>query len=85
MEMDVLSVTCDTQNVALKCGASNPLRRRFPSDKYFALHCNWIVNSAECGLTGATCNRTLDNCRTNNNAPRFGGFPGLENGGLRFA
>ena len=102
MEFEVLQATCTAQWVTLKCGASNPLRRRFPADKYFAGHCNWQFNSAavvalgsnvgaECGYSGpytgdlATCKRTLADCEAHSNAPRFGGFPGLESGGLRFA
>jgi phage-related protein len=102
MEFEVLQATCTAQWVTLKCGASNPLRRRFPADKYFAGHCNWQFNSAavvasgsnvgaECAYAGpytgdlATCKRTLADCEAHSNAPRFGGFPGLESGGLRFA
>ena len=98
MEFEVLQVTCTAQWATLKCGASNPLRRRFPCDKYFAGHCNWQFNSpavraaatgigAECAYTGSdtTCDRTLAACEAKNNAPRFGGFPGLQSGGLRFA
>jgi len=98
MEFEVLQATCTAQWVTLKCGASNPLRRRFPADKYFAAHCNWQFNSPivrasgshlgdECAYAGSdtTCDRTLAACEAKSNAPRFGGFPGLESGGLRFA
>ena len=98
MEFEVLQATCTAQWVTLKCGASNPLRRRFPADKYFAGHCNWQFNSPavrsaglhigdECAYAGSdtTCDRTLAACEAKSNAPRFGGFPGLQSGGLRLA
>lgn len=96
MDFEVLSATCNSLWVSLKCGASNPLRRRFPVDKFFASHCNHQFNSpavrasgsgvgAECAYAGSdtTCNRNLDDCIAKNNAGRFGGFPGLEPGGLQ--
>ena len=87
MDFDVLSATCSAQWVSLKCGASNPLRRRFPGDKYFAGHCNWQFKGAECAYSGGdtTCERNLTACEAKSNTGRFGGFPGLANGGLRFA
>lgn len=96
MNFEVLSATCNSLWVSLKCGASNPLRRRFPVDKFFANHCNHQFNSpavrasgsglgAECAYTGSdtVCNRNLDACIAKDNAGRFGGFPGLEPGGLQ--
>jgi len=97
MDFEVLSTTCAEDWVSIKCGASNPMRRRL-LDKYFAMHCNWQFNSpavraantgigAECAYSGTdtTCNRTLSTCRAKSNAARFGGCPGLEVGGFRFA
>lgn len=84
MDFEVLSSSYNSQWITFKCGASNPLRRRF-LDKYFATHCNWQYKSVECASASAdaTCDRTLTTCRAKNNAPRFGGYPGLDAGGLR--
>jgi hypothetical protein len=97
VDFEVLNTTCNAQWVVFKCGTFNPLRRRL-LDKYFALHCNHHFNSpavrasgdntgCECGYTGSdtTCKRTLEACVAKNNSAYFGGFPGLENGGIRFA
>jgi lambda family phage minor tail protein L len=88
MDFEVISSTCSSQWVEITLGASNPLRRRFPLHRYIAAHCNWQYRSIECGYNQsfpATCNRTLSDCITRNNGPRFGGFKGLASGSLRLA
>lgn len=84
MNFEVLSSSYNSQWIIFKCGASNPLRRRL-LDKYFATSCIWQFKSVECAYAGAdlTCDRTLTACRAKDNNLRFGGFPGLDPGGLR--
>ena len=80
---EVLSTKCDTHWVSFTLGGWSLLRRRMPLYRYIAGHCRWSVNSVECGLTGATCNRTYANCKTNANTARYGGFMGLNSAGLK--
>ena len=85
MTFYVLSCVCNAQWVTFNLGAPSPLRKRFPLYRYIASHCNWQYRGAECGYNGAIadCTRTLDDCRNHGNSARFGGFPGLQGGGLR--
>lgn len=84
-EFEVLSSSYNSQWITLKCGASNPLRKRFPLDKYFANHCTWQFKGAECSYVGidTSCDRTLKACKLKANTARFGGSPGLDPNGLR--
>ena len=90
-ELEMLYDILDSESTGLWAtfthGAPNPLRSRFPRNRYIAQHCNWIFKEAECTYVGAEtiCDRTLDACRAYNNSARFGGFPGLNAGGLRLA
>lgn len=86
MDFEVLASACDAQWITFELGAPNPLRRRFPTDRYIANHCNFQYKSAECGYGGnlTTCKRTLTDCRAHGNSVRFGGFPGLAPGSTRF-
>lgn len=83
MEWTLLSASCKGDWITFTLGGANPLNRRCPLYRYIALHCKWQPNSAECGLTGITCARTLDACRAHGNSRRFGGYPGLAQGGVR--
>lgn len=87
LTFDVLSAECTPQWVSLKCGPANPMRRRFPLYRYIARYCNWQFKGVECGYTGSDtiCRRSYDACKSKGNLPRFGGFPGLDAGGLRVA
>lgn len=87
MLYDILVSESNAEWVTFTLGAPNPLRSRFPKNKYISFHCNWIFKEAECAYVGAEtqCNRTLEACTAYNNAHRFGGHPGLKAGGLRVA
>lgn len=82
LECEVLSSEATAQWVSFKCGPANPMRRRCPLYRYLARYCNWRPYSIECGKD-VPCDRTYANCLSNDNVARFGGFPGLEAGGLR--
>ena len=83
MDFSVLSATAPDMQIIIKLGVPNPLRQRYPADRYIASHCNWQPNSVECSLTGIVCNRTYDRCLALVNTRRFGGKLGMENNNLR--
>ena len=87
MTFDVLATQADAQWVTFTLGAPNPLKRRFPPYRYIAQYCNWEFKSRECNYQGSatSCNRTWDNCQALNNTKRFGGYLGLNPGGVRIA
>ncbi len=70
-------------------GASNPFTQRFPPYRILKNHCRYVFKDANCAYAGgiATCNKTLARCREifGSSDPRFGGFPGVGIGGIRFA
>lgn len=83
--LDVLKAEISEKFITFTMGAPSPLIQRFPLERYLALHCRWRFKSCECGYAGAltTCDRTLEQCRTRDNAERFGGFPGLSSDAVR--
>lgn len=87
MTFDVVSCSTDINWVNFGLGAPNPLRRRFPLHRYLPSNCRWVSNfkGAECAYAGidSTCKGTYDDCLLKANQVRFGGFKGLEAGGLR--
>lgn len=53
-----------------------------PRHRFLRERCRWVYKSKQCGYDGAlpTCDKTLseaDGCTVHDNAPRFGGFPGI--------
>lgn len=86
---EILASVADATYVALTLGCPSPLNRRFPLYRYLSDSCRYVSNfkGAECGYSGSdsTCEGTLDACRLKSNSARFGGFPGLGKGGIRFA
>lgn len=80
--LDVIGAQDDPQWATFQLGPPRSLRRRHPLHAYIAGHCRWKVNSIECGLVGATCDRTFKGCEANNNLEHFGGEVGL-GGGIR--
>lgn len=91
-QFKVMSSSCNDRNITLSLGASNPLMQKFPLFRYFHDHCNWKYRSMDCGYSGADpggtyadpCQRNLESCEARNNDARFGGFPGLAPGGIKF-
>ena len=85
MTFDILATEVTAQWVSFTLGAPNPLRRRFPTYRFIAEHCNWEFKSPACGYSGPAtyCNRTFENCMQLQNTRRFGGFKGLAPGGIR--
>ena len=96
MYFTIMGATVDETFVTFILSTPSPLKKRFPQDKYIARYCNWTFNSpavraagtnagVECGYLGAdtTCERTKDACELKANLPKFGGYPGLVEDGLR--
>jgi len=91
----ILTCASDSKWISLTLGGVSPLRRPFPLYRYVALYCRWqfdtsVNPSPECGYrtygdgTGkTTCKRTWEDCKAHANTERFGGFIGLQTGGLR--
>lgn len=85
-EFTITGVKSTAEWITFTLGGPNPMRRRFPPEKYLAGYCRYAhFKGSECGYAGpaTSCGRSLDNCRTLSNSHRFGGFPGLQPGGLR--
>lgn len=89
LTFEVIGASSDVHQINFILGMPNPLNKRFPLFRYIANHCNWVsrFKGVECGYAGVetTCNGTLARCRELSNSPRFGGFIGLDTGGVRFA
>lgn len=95
MDFEVIATESDPYFVHFTLGSPNPMNRRYPFYRYLANHCPWQFNqlpgkeglSPECGYTGAdtSCNRSLADCQGKNNSGRFGGCPGLNKMGIRYA
>ena len=85
LEYTIMQTDCSSQAVTFALGAANPLRRAFSPYRFIRNHCNWVYKSAECGYTDylTTCKRNYDDCVAHSNAPRYGGFMGLDSKGFR--
>lgn len=81
----VMSTKCDENWVVFSLGRSVLLSRRYPKYRALPSTCPLHYKGARCGYAGvmATCDRTLNACRDHDNAPRFGGRPGLQAKGAR--
>lgn len=71
-------------------GAENALLQSFPRRRQTRDFCQWRYKGSECGYVGgmASCDLTLqgDNgCDVHGNSLRFGGYPGLNSNGYRYA
>lgn len=71
----------DNTWIEFTLGAESPMRRRFPLYQAIPQHCSWVAQfkGAECKYAGAdaTCEGTLNDCRSKLNTPNFGGRPGM--------
>lgn len=97
LNFEVVGAESSAQWATFTLGVPNPLSKLFPLHRYIANHCNWVsrFKGVECGyvshlvgglpVIATTCDGTLSNCRILNNSARFGGFIGLDLGGVRFA
>lgn len=82
----VTKLTATEQWVTLTVGTSYSPHSRRPEGKYTKNMCRYKeFAGAQCGYTGTeykTCNRSLTDCRKRGMSQRFGGFPGIDQGGV---
>ena len=85
MTFEVVACSTNAQWVVFTLGAPNPLRQRFPLDRYIPTHCCWRFKGVECGYAGeeTECNHTYTTCVALGRQQSFGGFLGLRSGKLR--
>ncbi len=92
---EILSCSSNENWIIFELGSPNPIRRRFPLHRYLADYCPWAGYfmaasvAVECGYPVAgsgftSCDGTLQTCKARGNSSRFGGFPGLGRGGIKF-
>ena len=82
----ITKLTVNEQWVTATVGTSyNPHSRR-PEGKYTKNSCRYKeFGGPQCGYKGTdytSCNRTLSDCRKRGCSSRFGGFPGVDQGGI---
>lgn len=80
----VLDCKIDEQWVTFTLGNDYSARTRRPLDRYMKNNCRFKYKGLRCGYNGnkATCAHTLEDCRAHNNSTRFGGFVGIDQGGI---
>lgn len=80
----VTDATASEQWVTFSLGNSYPSQARRPWDTYKKNNCAFRYKGPECACTSDLegCNHTLADCRARGNSKRFGGFPGIDQGGL---
>lgn len=82
----VTHVIVNQQWVTMTVGTSYSPHSRRPINRYMKNNCRYrTFKGPECGCTNAaytTCDRTLTACKIRGNSKRFGGFPGIDQGGI---
>lgn len=86
---EVIGTSASEWVISIRLGAESPLARQFPARTQMKDRCSWKYKSAECGYTGSmpTCDLSLqgaNGCAAHNNTINFGGFPGIQNRGIRY-
>jgi hypothetical protein len=93
LQFTVKQTVSEAKLVHFKCGAASPLRRLFPTFKYWPNSCIWQYKSGVgCIYSGsmATCSKTIDGptgCQAHfpGQVLPFGGFPGIDTNGISAA
>lgn len=86
---EIISASSSDFQVSWTLGMQNLIDQKFPGRTQFRDRCGLRYKGSECGYVGPlpTCSYTLtgsNGCQAHNNAPQFGGFPGLMNNGRRY-
>ena len=82
----ITKLTVTEQWVTATLGIAYSPHSRRPEGRYMKNNCRYKeFGGPQCGYTGTeytTCSRTLADCRKRGMSKRFGGFPGLDQGGI---
>lgn len=80
----VKATTVNENKVTFTLGNAYPAKSRRPYRRYMKNNCPFKYKGVMCGASSsyASCNHTLKDCRARGNSTRFGGFPGIPQGGL---
>lgn len=80
----VKATTVTESKVSFTLGNAYPAKARRPYRRYMKNNCPFKYKGVMCGASSshASCNHTLKDCRARGNSTRFGGFPGIPQGGL---
>jgi phage-related protein len=86
---EVVGTSANEWVITIRLGAESVLSRQFPGRTQMKDRCSWRYKSAECGYIGSmpSCDLSLqgaNGCAAHNNTVNFGGFPGIQNRGLRY-
>lgn len=86
---EIVGSSANDYVVTLYLGAESVLTRLFPTRTQMKDRCSWRYKGTECGYTGSmpTCDLSLqgaNGCAAHSNTVNFGGFPGIQNRGLRY-
>jgi phage-related protein len=93
LQFQIKQARCKAKTVEIKCGAPSPMRRLFPTYKFWPNACIWRYKSGVgCTYSGsmATCSKTIDGatgCKAHfpGLVLPFGGFPGIDTNGITAA
>lgn len=80
---DIKKAQPSGEAIALTLGGPNPVKMRFPADRYWADQCPYargFKSDPRCGYSGVetSCDGSLARCEELSNEERFGGFLGLD-------
>lgn len=80
----VKATTVTEAKVSFTLGNAYPTKSRRPYRRYMKNNCPFKYKGVMCGASSSytSCNHTLSDCRARGNSTRFGGFPGIPQGGL---
>lgn len=86
---EIIGASAKDYDVSFELGAENALALPFPRRRQLRDRCGWRYKSAECGYTGSltSCDLSLqgpNGCAAHGNTINFGGFPGINNSGVRY-
>lgn len=86
----VVASTSQNYTIEFQLGAENVLYMTFPRRRQTRDFCQWRYKGDECGYAGPlpSCDLTLqgnNGCAVHSNTQRFGGYPGINSNGVRYA
>lgn len=83
-QFKVLKGTADENWLTFTCGPSYSPDSKMPQRRYLKNGCQFCYKSARCGYVGTlpTCDHSYGDCKKHGNERRYGGFPGIDQGGI---